>query len=154
MESMTLQEVTDRIAIDDLLTRYATAVNTKDWDLYASCFTPDAFVDYTSAGGIKGHLPEVKAWLAERMQFFPMTQHVVTNRAVSISGDTATSRACFFNPMGLPADDGKLTLFFDGGYYNDKLVRTPGGWRITERVEETAYSTRLHRVLKQGEFSV
>jgi 3-phenylpropionate/cinnamic acid dioxygenase small subunit len=154
MESLTLQEVTDRIAIDDLLTRYATAVDTKDWDLYASCFTSDAFIDYTSAGGIKGTLPEVKAWIARSMELFSMTQHLVTNCAVAITSDTATSRCGFFNPMGLPGDDGALVLFFDGGYYNDKLVRTPDGWRIAERVEETSYSTRLHRVLEKGEFSI
>jgi len=34
MNSMTLQEIAGRIEIDDLLTRYATAVDTRDWDLY------------------------------------------------------------------------------------------------------------------------
>ena len=29
-----------------------TAGDTKDWDLYETCFTPDAFIDYESAGGI------------------------------------------------------------------------------------------------------
>ncbi len=154
MAVMTLQEIADRIEIDNLLTRYATAVDTKDWDLYASCFTPDAFIDYTAAGGIKGTLPEVKEWLAQVMPLFPMTQHVVTNRVVVITGDRATSRCCFFNPMGI--SDGKrgLTLFFDGGYYNDKLVRTADGWRIAERIEETSYSTRRHRIAAVGELGV
>ena len=143
---MTVQEIADRLEIDDLLTRYATAVDTKDWDLYANCFTPDAFIDYTAAGGIKGTLPEVRRWLAEVLPAFPMTQHIVTNRAIVISGDTATCRSCFFNPMGLP-DGASLMLFFDGGYYNDKLVRTADGWRIAERVEETSYTTRLHRLM-------
>ncbi|MGY8803024.1 MAG: nuclear transport factor 2 family protein, partial [bacterium] len=47
------QELLDRREIDDLLIRYATAVDTKDWDLWETCFTEDAFVDYESAGGIK-----------------------------------------------------------------------------------------------------
>jgi 3-phenylpropionate/cinnamic acid dioxygenase small subunit len=150
MKPMALQDIADRIEIDDLLTRYATAVDTKDWELYATCFTPDALIDYTSAGGIKGTLAEVRAWLAQIMPTFPMTQHVVCNRAVAVTGDTATSRSCFFNPMGLP-EDAELLLFFEGGYYNDKLVRTPGGWRIAERIEESSYSTRRHRVAQKGE---
>jgi 3-phenylpropionate/cinnamic acid dioxygenase small subunit len=154
MKSMTMQDVVDRIEIDDLLTRYATAVDTQDWNLYASCFTPDAFIDYTAAGGIKGHLPEVKAWIAQVIPVFPMTQHVVANRAVTLNGDTATARSCFFNPMGLPDEDGGRVLFFDGGYYNDKLVRTPEGWRIAERIEETSYSTRLHRIAEKGELGL
>lgn len=143
----TLQRISDRIEIDDLLTRYATAVDTKDWDLYASCFTPDAFIDYTGAGGIKGRLPEVKQWLAEVMPAFPMTQHLVTNRAVVIDGDTATSRSYLFNPMGLADAEHGLTLFLEGGYYNDKLVRTAAGWRIAERIEEPAYTTRNHPIV-------
>lgn len=151
MASMTLQEITDRIAIDDLLTRYATAVDTRNWDLYATCFTPDAFIDYTAAGGIKGKLPEVKQWLAEVMPLFSMSQHVVVNRAVVVNGDTATSRACFYNPMGMSDGKGGMTLFFEGGYYNDKLVRTPEGWRIAERIEETSYSTRLHSIMTSAQ---
>lgn len=146
MAAMTLQDVADRIEIDDLLTRYATAVDTKDWDLYASCFTRDAFIDYTGAGGIKGTLPEVQRWLAEVMVFFPMTQHLVTNRTVVIDGDAAACRSYLFNPMGLPDGDG-LMLFFDGGYYHDKLVRTSDGWRIAERIEVPTYSTRHHRII-------
>ena len=144
---MTLQDLADRLEIDDLLTRYATAVDTKDWDLFAACFTPDAYIDYTSAGGIKGTLSEVQRWLAQVLVAFPMTQHLVTNRAVVIDGNSATSRSGVFNPMGLPGDAGGLVLFFEGGYYNDKLVRTAAGWRIAERVEESSYSTRLHPLM-------
>ncbi len=148
MGSMTLQEIADRLEIDDLLTRYATAVDTKDWELYASCFVPDATIDYTSSGGIKGALPEVKAWLAQIMPTFPMSQHIVTNKVITVTGDTATCRSYLFNPMALPEEVEGMILFFEGGYYNDKLVRTPNGWRIAERVEESAYTTRLHRMLE------
>lgn len=148
MSSTTLQAIADRLEIDDLLTRYATAVDTKDWELYATCFTPDAAIDYTSSGGIKGALPDVKAWLAQIMPTFPMTQHLVVNRVITISGDTAACRSCLFNPMGLSDESDGLMLFFEGGYYRDKLVRTPDGWRICERIEESAYTTRLHRLLE------
>ena len=143
---MTLQQISDRIEIDDLLTRYAAALDAKDWDLWASCFTPDACIDYSAAGGAKGALPEVRQWLAEVMAGFPMTQHLVTNRVVHVDGDTATCRSALFNPMGLPDGD-SLMVFFDGGYYRDKLVRTVDGWRIAERIEEPTFSTRLHRVI-------
>jgi 3-phenylpropionate/cinnamic acid dioxygenase small subunit len=146
MGTMTLQQIADRIEIDDLLTRYATAVDNKDWELYATCFTPDAFIDYTSAGGVKGAMPEVKKWLAEVMPMFPMTQHIIVNKIVVIDGDRATARSAVFNPMGLPDSNG-LLLFFEGAYYNDKLVRTPDGWRISERIEATSYSTRLQRLM-------
>lgn len=143
---MDLQQIADRIEIDDLLTRYATALDGKDWDLWASCFTPDAFIDYTAAGGVKGGVSEVKQWLAEVMANFEMTQHLVTNRAVLLDGDRATSRSSLINPMGM-RDEGGMVVFIDGGYYHDRLVRTAEGWRISERIEEPTFSTRLHRVV-------
>lgn len=139
-------EVVDRLAIDDLLTRYATAVDRRDWDLWESCFTPDATIDYTAFGGIAGSVGTVRAWLEEVMPRFAMSQHLVVNREVTIEGDTARSRAAFFNPMALTTHEGPV-LFFDGGYYVDRLVKTPAGWRIWQRVEEFSYSTRLAPIL-------
>jgi 3-phenylpropionate/cinnamic acid dioxygenase small subunit len=146
MAAMTLQEIADRIEIDDLLTRYATALDGKDWELFASCFTPDARIDYSAAGGIQGTLPAVRQWLSDVMAHFPMTQHLVTNRSVQLSGDTARVRSCLFNPMGVGDGDG-MAVFLEGGYYRDRLVRTADGWRIAERVEEPTYSTRRNRII-------
>ncbi len=146
MTGMTLQSIADRIEIDDLLTRYASALDAKDWDRFSTCFTADAHIDYTGAGGIKGSLDEVRQWLAQVMARFPMTQHLVTNREVRIDGDRATCRSYLFNPMGV-ADGDDLVLFFDGGTYRDQLVRTADGWRIAERIEEPTYSTRRHRII-------
>ena len=58
---MDRQALADRIAAEDLLTRYATAVDRRDWEQYRSIFTADAEIDYTSAGGIAGTVDEVGA---------------------------------------------------------------------------------------------
>jgi len=136
---MTPQDVADRIEIDDLITRYATAVDTKDWDLYRTVFTDDAIIDYTSAGGIRGGLGEVVEWLSHALKLFPMTQHLITNRHVVLEGDTATGRSYYYNPLGRPDGKGGMQLLFFGGYYSDRFRRTADGWRIAERVEETAW---------------
>ena len=137
-----LAAIADRLAIQDLLTRYCRAIDTRDWDLLDTVFTADARVDYTAAGGIRGAFPEVKAWLAEVLPRFAMTQHVVANHDIRVAGDTATSRVYVYNPMGTRNAAGGLDLFFFGGYYVDRLVRTAEGWRIVERVEETAFMDR------------
>jgi 3-phenylpropionate/cinnamic acid dioxygenase small subunit len=146
MDDASLEMLADRLAIDDLLTRYATAVDQRDWDLWETCFTPDATIDYTAFGGVAGSVKQVRAWLETVMPRFEMSQHLVVNREVTIEGDMARSRAAFFNPMALSTPEGR-TLFFDGGYYLDRLVRTPAGWRIWRRVEEFGYSTRLAPLL-------
>jgi 3-phenylpropionate/cinnamic acid dioxygenase small subunit len=139
---LTLQEISDRIEIDDLLTRYARAVDTLDWPLLDTVFTPDAVVDYTASGGIRGTYPEIRAWLAKVLPLFPVRQHFVTNRDVQIAGDSATSRAMLFNPMGTRNQADGVDLFYIGGCYVDRLVRTPAGWRIAERREEQAWTDR------------
>lgn len=146
MDDVISQELADRLEIDDLLTRYATAVDRRDWDLWETCFTPDATIDYTAFGGVEGPVRTVRAWLEDVMPRFEMSQHLVVNREITIEGDTARSRAAFFNPMALSTHEGRV-LFFDGGYYVDRLVRTPAGWRIWRRVEEFSYSTRLAPML-------
>jgi hypothetical protein len=127
--------VADRIAIEQQLARYCRAIDTGDWDLLDAVFAPDAILDYTSPGGIRGAFPEVKAWLAQVLPLFPIRQHYVTNVEVDITGDTAISRAYLYNPMGRRGDDGQVSLFVTGGVYRDQWRRTPGGWRIVERVE-------------------
>ncbi len=137
--TLSQQEISDRIEIDDLLVRYATAIDTKDWSLLDSCFTPDAQLDYTSAGGIAGVYPEVRQWLEKALAPFPMTVHALSNATVALEGDEARARTFVLNPRGFPKPDGSLHLFTVGAYYNDRLVRTEAGWRIRERIEEQAF---------------
>ena len=142
MADLTAAEVADRLAIQDLLTRYTRAIDTRDWDLLEQVFVPDALIDYTAVGGMRGAFPEIKAWLATALGHYDVTQHLITNHDIRVTGDTATSHVYVFNPMGKRRDDGQLALFFMGGYYVDQLVRTPAGWRITTRTEELAWSDR------------
>jgi hypothetical protein len=135
-----LQYLLDRREIDDLLTRYATAIDARQWDGLDSVFTPDAHLDYRSAGGIQGTFTAVRRWLSEVLPLFTWSQHLVVNRAVEIDGDGATARArsIFHNPNGMEVD-GEPWLFVVGGCYHDRLVRLPAGWRIASRVEETLW---------------
>ena len=139
---MDLQTLSDRLEINDLLTRYATAVDTKDWDLFKTVFTDDAHIDYTSAGGEKGSRDDIAAWLDKSVGMFPMTQHLIANVAVDLDGDNATVRAMFFNPMGMP----KGINFYVGGYYNHTLVRTADGWKSTQLIEENAWTEGEERM--------
>ncbi len=135
-----LQALADRLEIEDVLTRYAWAIDKKQFDELDGVFTPDAQLDYTSSGGEAGAYPDVKAWLAKVLPHFPAYQHLVTNKDITIDGDGATSRSEFYNPMVMAQRDGSTSIFFVGGEYHDDLVRTPNGWRITNRVEKSIWT--------------
>ncbi|GIS99622.1 MAG: hypothetical protein CM1200mP26_13350 [Acidimicrobiales bacterium] len=135
---MDRQALADRIAAEDLLTRYATAVDRRDWEQYRSIFTADAEIDYTSAGGIAGTVDEVVEFLSTSLEMFEMTQHLVSNIDLEVNGESATVTAMFNNPMRLPGGD----TWFTGGWYHHDLVRTPDGWRSRRLREESAWFDR------------
>ena len=133
---MDTQTLIDRAEITDLLTRYATAVDNRDWELYRSVFTPDAHIDYTSAGGIKGSVDELARWLGDALALFEVTQHLIANVEIEVEGDQATARAMFFNPMKVP----RQPLWTIGGWYSHKLVRTGEGWKSRELIETSSWT--------------
>ncbi len=135
---MDRQALEDRIAAEDLLTQYATAVDRRDWEQYRSIFTADAEIDYTSAGGIAGTVDEIVEFLSTSLEMFEMTQHLVSNIDLKVSGDSATVTAMFNNPMRLAGGD----TWFTGGWYHHDLVRTPDGWRSRRLREESVWLDR------------
>jgi ketosteroid isomerase-like protein len=139
---LSLQEISDRFEIQDLLVAYCHAIDTRDWDALDDVFTDDAVIDYTEMGGTRGGLAATKAFLAEALAGFTSYQHLAATSAVDIDGDTARGRTICHNPMILgppPGTDGPTRILFAGLWYRDVFVRTPAGWRIRERHEEKSY---------------
>jgi hypothetical protein len=132
---LSLQEISDRLEIQDLLARYSAAVDGRHWDRLDALFTDDAMIDYTETGGIRGTLAEQKAYLAEVLPSFEGTQHLTATSTIDLDGDTARVRTLCFNPMIVDDEH----VFFVGLWYRDVLARTPEGWRFRERYEEKSY---------------
>ncbi len=138
---LSLQEMSDRLEIQDLLTRYCYAIDDADFEALDSIFTPDAMIDYTESGGAKGTIAEIKRWLPIALAGpIPRYQHMISTSEIKLVGDRATSRTILFNPLVYPRAEGADQVFFIGLWYRDELVRTAGGWRISSRYEEMAYS--------------
>lgn len=129
----------DERAIEQLLVRYSAVIDAKDFAALRDIFTPDAQIDYESAGGASGNLEEIITWLGQALEPFSLVQHMVSNFVIQIDGDRAKSSCYFHNPMGMPREDGKTHVFWCGGRYRDELVRTPEGWRIAARINDTLY---------------
>jgi hypothetical protein len=134
---LSLSEISDRLEIQQLLVDYSTAIDQRRFDDLDKLFTPDAYIDYRTLGGIDGRYPEVKKWLSEVLPTFPVYAHMLGNFSVRITGDTASSRVICFNPMVLPG--GSDQVLFCGLWYDDEFLRTPEGWRMTRRVETKVF---------------
>lgn len=140
---LSLQEISDRLEIQELLVRYSHAVDTRDWDAFERVFTEDAVIDYTEMGGPRGGVKETRAFLESAMPTFSGFQHMVGNTVLEFDGDTARARTICHNPMVLDRGQGQTHVFFCGLWYRDVLVRTPEGWRIKDRYEERCYFHNL-----------
>lgn len=138
---LSLEEISDRLEIQQLLVDYSTAIDTRRFDDLDRVFTSDAYIDYRVTGGIDGRYPEVKAWLKQVLPNFPAYSHMLGNFDIRIDGDTATARTICFNPMVF--DGEPKQILFVGIWYEDELLRTPDGWRMTKRVEVKCFDKLL-----------
>ena len=137
-----IQEISDRLEIQDLLARYTDAIDRRDWDALDAIFTTDAWIDYRSVGGAAGNLAEIKKFLDDSFKLFESTQHLLGSSVVNIAGDEATARTICHNPMVFKGGRDP-SLLVCGIWYRDRLVRTADGWRIAERVEESSYMKEI-----------
>lgn len=136
---LSLQEISDRLEIQDLMVRYSHAVDTGQWELLDDIFTVDAHIDYSAMGGAAGDVAATKKFLAAMLPNFPAFQHLISNSSITLDGDTATGRTMCHNPMLLSGGDGPPSLMLCGLWYLDTFTRVDGQWRIARRVEEKSY---------------
>lgn len=134
-----LAELEDQLALQQLLARYAVAVDTRDWTAYAACFSDDADIDYLASGGPRGTPTAVAPWLDASLANFAMSSHYVTNIDITVDGDEAWGTALFYSPMGSPAADATMSMLYVGGRYTDRYTRAAGGWKIAARRQDTGW---------------
>ena len=135
----------DKEQIAEVLVRYATGIDSKDWPLLRSCWTEEIDVDYQQLGHFTSPdaLTDVMRQLHENMG---PTYHRLSNVVISVEGDWATVRSYVHAVLMLQPDDD--TNWVDAlGHYDDVFVRTADGWRINKRVSRTA------RTLAGGDFA-
>jgi hypothetical protein len=136
---MSADRVQDTKEIEQVLYLYAWMVDQRKWELQDQVFADGATIDYTSTGGVKGPSRPTLEWLHRGLSGWPINLHFITNITIEFTPTGATARCLFFAPMGraLPGTKGELgsqEIINNAGYYFDKLVKTPKGWRITERI--------------------
>ncbi len=50
MDTSKIDELNDQALISDVIYRYSTGVDSKDWKLFRTCFADPLHVDFTSTG--------------------------------------------------------------------------------------------------------
>jgi hypothetical protein len=134
--SLTIQQISDRLEIQDVLTRYCYAVDDRDWDTYRQLFTADAVIDDTVTGGIRSGVEEHVAYLRKALSKVVMSQHAISTVLAELNGNEARVRAHCTCPIVLDTGQNDTQVMFQGLWYRESLVRTDLGWKIRSLAEE------------------
>jgi ketosteroid isomerase-like protein len=120
-----------------LIKHYVNLNDAQDWPAVAALYTEDAVFKRPSGGEpIVGREAILASFLARPPR---VQRHVIANVVVDVEdAEHATSFCAILLYQGDRAPDGGLAEMSASsplvGWFRDKLVRTPAGWRFAERV--------------------
>ena len=119
----------DRQDISDLLVRYATGIDRRDWPLFRTVFTDDCELDYGEIGTWQG-VDAVTDFMDTTHAMAGHTLHRLTNQAIALDGDNASARTYIDAVIMFGDNQSGVNAW---GFYDDEIVRTAEGWRIARR---------------------
>ena len=126
-EDPRLRLLLDRAAIGDLMLAFGAALDSKDYEAYAGCFTADA--SFTILGQTRHGREEIAAGPARDHARYDAVQHFSSNHRIVVDGDEALA-SHYLLGIHVP-DGGEPSLHADtGGRYDCRCVRTAEGWRF------------------------
>jgi len=111
--------------------RYCRALDTKDWALLGDVFLPDSTAEL-GAGPEQVGLDAIVARVRAALEHLDLSQHLVGNHEVVIESDTARHR-CYLQAQHIRRSAQGGPHYIVAGRYEDRLIRTPAGWRIAHR---------------------
>ncbi|MGH8447273.1 MAG: nuclear transport factor 2 family protein [Solimonas sp.] len=142
------QEIAEFIVANSMLADSGTA---ESWQRYVQRYAEQIVVDYSSTLGDPPR-PVARELLMpywkSLIDAFDITQHLVSNVVVTLSGDTADSRAYVISNHRIGSD-----VWSCGGIYEHGLRRAPGrdgGWQITAQRFTALFETGNRSVFERG----
>jgi 3-phenylpropionate/cinnamic acid dioxygenase small subunit len=133
-----LQALLDRAEISEIVIRYATGVDQRDWQLFKTCFTEEieANLENTPVGAAFGtRVLPVDQWVSavsNGISDYTTTLHYSTNHRIELGQDTANCSSYMEAFHFWPDEAGRPNTFKVGGYYQYVFVRTGLGWKISK----------------------
>jgi hypothetical protein len=128
-----LQKLLDKDEIRDVIARSCRAIDRLDPELLASCFHPDAEVNYAplTAGSAQGLIDSVPG--ADRL--FDKSQYNIGTQLIEVDGDIARAETYIWCAKILPDrhENGGQYGRISGFRYVEKHQRRNGQWRILFR---------------------
>ena len=123
----------------DLVVRYATGIDDRDWTLFRTCFTDDAVSDYGEVGQWDSG-DEITEFMEQVHADCGHTIHWIGNQVVRETDGGYAART-YVAAIVMRGDNRKGLQMF--GYYDDEFVDTSDGWKIARRRFTPTVTTRV-----------
>lgn len=124
-------------AIRNTLNTYPLAIDSKNFSLLSSVFTPDAIANYTAPLGVLTGLPAIASTLQQSLETV-MTQHALSTQVIEMLGHGRANTTTYYTAshFGVGVWEGEVAYAY--GRYEDELVCVRGGeepclWRVQTR---------------------
>jgi ketosteroid isomerase-like protein len=128
---MYVQTFLDEREITHGLGRFARILDRREWDAVGDVFANDVTFNYGD-GLEQSGIAAMRANFQRFLDVCGPSQHLLGSIMITVTGDTALSRA--YVQARHQGAAGKAHLFLDSnGEYIDKWERRPHGWRIVRR---------------------
>jgi len=131
-----LQNLMDRDAIGEVMHRYGTSIDTRDWTALRSCFTDEIEIDSSETPFGRGGPPlrmSGDKWLDQIRRIvtkFAATQHMISPYRIEIDGNRAICLSYLQARHFPPNSTDPHSVWTIGGYYTNTMLRTQQGWKI------------------------
>lgn len=125
-----LQELLDKQAIAEVIARYSRTLDWLDDAGQASCYWPDAPIDYGFFAGTAAEFVPVVMAVERSSQ---RRWHFLSSLQIAIRSATAASTECYGLATGVREREGVWTGNLFGGRYLDEFEKRDGEWRIVRR---------------------
>ena len=133
-----LQALLDERDIVALAARYCRALDTKDWPLLSEVFLPDATAELGVPTLLEG-IDAIRERIRTALEYLDDSQHLVGNHEVTVDGDVGTHR-CYLQAQHIREVPDGSPNYMIAGRYEDRVQRTPDGWRIAHRTLTVMWS--------------
>jgi len=132
-------DITDIVAIHQILALYGHLLDDRDWDRLSMVFTDDATFDASDSGGGPAvhSLNDLRAMFDNPRTMHPLAHHITNPYVWQDADGTVRARSKIVGIL----TEGRV----GSGSYFDTLVRTPEGWRIRERRVKLRRESQLLR---------
>ncbi len=147
MNSMSQEDTALHAEITDVVTRYASGIDRRDWALFRSAFADDAKVDYGKFMGSWTTGDDFTAFMRESHSPAGLSVHRMTN--IVITGTNPLTARTYGDALLQHRDD-PSTVDHSAGYYDDVFARTDDGLKIISRTTVAVLFERLSNNMAQG----